>query len=350
MEAAAALEVMEGPVITVISKRIRALRKKLNRISQMEDSISNGKALNKEQEETLRSKPSVIAGIEELEKLRQPLTAAVDEEISLAIQRHQVSVSKSEASIDASPNCEDKSDEFTENKVESTIEPNTNVTYSGVRLKLKKIFDSQYSTSSPVMNFGTHQVQVQESIPSVDVQVHVEGAGMQYQQKEEPFVSNNENETNNGDAGEEHHQEEEDSPDLTAETVSVHQGLEDPVDVKEQHVPRRPYNNYNNNNNYRGGSRGGRHRGNYNGRGGRGREAITSYQNGGHDQYYDQPVNYRLRNFEHRGGGGRGGRGGGYYNNNNNHNNNHNNNNYNNHRAYGGGEGGGPGGRYNRDS
>lgn len=341
MEAAAASEVMEGPVIAVISKRIRALRKKLNRISQMEDSASNGKTLNKEQEETLRSKPSVIAGIEELEKLIQPLTAAVGEEISLAIQRHQVSVPKSEASVDASPNREDKSDQVTEDKVEiSTIEPNTNVTNSGVRLKLKKIFDSQYSTASPVMNFGTHQVQVQESIPSVDVQVHVEGAGMQHQQKEEPFVLN-ENGTNNGEAGEEQHREVEDSPDLTVETVSVHppEGLEDPVDVKEQHVSRQSYNN--NNNYYRGGSRGGRHRGNYNGRGGRGREAATSYQNGGHGQYYDQPGNYRSRNFEHRGSGGRGGRGGGYYNNHHHHNN---------HRAYGGGEGGGPGAKYNRDS
>ncbi|KAJ0257752.1 hypothetical protein HA466_0085660 [Hirschfeldia incana] len=74
----------EGPVMALINKRLRALRKKLNRISQMEESISQGKSLNKEQQEVLRSKPSVLVAIEELDKLRAPLSAAVSEEIALA--------------------------------------------------------------------------------------------------------------------------------------------------------------------------------------------------------------------------------------------------------------------------
>ncbi|KAL3654183.1 hypothetical protein CASFOL_003864 [Castilleja foliolosa] len=78
----------DGPVLTLISKRLRALRKKLNRISKMEESLSQGKTLNKEQEETLRSKPSVIAAIDELEKLRQPLSQAVDHEIQLTVDKH----------------------------------------------------------------------------------------------------------------------------------------------------------------------------------------------------------------------------------------------------------------------
>ncbi|OIT05704.1 PREDICTED: uncharacterized protein LOC109205208 [Nicotiana attenuata] len=80
----AASDVSEGPVLSVINKRLRALRKKYNRIVQMEESVSKGKTLNKEQEETLRSKPAVIAGIDELEKLREPLASAVAEEINLA--------------------------------------------------------------------------------------------------------------------------------------------------------------------------------------------------------------------------------------------------------------------------
>lgn len=52
----------------------------------MEDSISNGKSLNKEQEEVFRSKPSVISAIDELEKLKQPLSIAVAEEIDLAVR------------------------------------------------------------------------------------------------------------------------------------------------------------------------------------------------------------------------------------------------------------------------
>ncbi|KAL7132936.1 hypothetical protein ABFS83_12G108500 [Erythranthe nasuta] len=81
--------ITDGPVLNLINKRLRALRKKLNRISQMEESLSQGKALNKEQEETLRSKISVLAGIDELEKLRQPLSEAVNQEIQLALEKNK---------------------------------------------------------------------------------------------------------------------------------------------------------------------------------------------------------------------------------------------------------------------
>lgn len=81
---------VEGPVVALISKRLRTLRKKYNRITDMEESISQGKTLNKEQEETLRSKPIVTALIEELVKLRlPPPSAAVSEEISLPSKKKQ---------------------------------------------------------------------------------------------------------------------------------------------------------------------------------------------------------------------------------------------------------------------
>ncbi|XP_047262251.1 uncharacterized protein LOC107877615 isoform X2 [Capsicum annuum] len=97
-----ASELSDGPVLSVINKRLRALRKKQNRILQMEESVSKGKILNKEQEETLRSKSTVIAAIDELEKLRQPLAAAVAEEIN------QVSaVSNTDTSIIESSKVED---------------------------------------------------------------------------------------------------------------------------------------------------------------------------------------------------------------------------------------------------
>ncbi|XP_050236094.1 uncharacterized protein LOC126686106 [Mercurialis annua] len=80
----------EGPVLSLINKRIRALRKKYNRILQMEESISQGKPINKEQEDVLRSKPYLIASMEELEKLKQPLSVAVSEEIDLTIQRNKL--------------------------------------------------------------------------------------------------------------------------------------------------------------------------------------------------------------------------------------------------------------------
>ncbi|KAG7583270.1 hypothetical protein ISN44_As08g027950 [Arabidopsis suecica] len=75
---------VEGPILALISKRLRTLRKKYNRITDMEESISQGKTLNKEQEETLRSKPIVTALIDELVNLRiPPPSAAVSEETSL---------------------------------------------------------------------------------------------------------------------------------------------------------------------------------------------------------------------------------------------------------------------------
>ena len=82
----------------LINKRLRALRKKYNRITQMEESISQGKTLNKEQEEVLRSKPAVVILIDELEKIRAPLSAAVTEEISLATQLNRASSDQTTAS------------------------------------------------------------------------------------------------------------------------------------------------------------------------------------------------------------------------------------------------------------
>ncbi|KAL5211111.1 hypothetical protein ABZP36_006734 [Zizania latifolia] len=80
--AAAAAEATDGPVLSVLSKRLRALRKKHNRILQMEESLAAGKKLNKEQEEVLRSKPAVVAVIDELERMRAPLVSALAEEFS----------------------------------------------------------------------------------------------------------------------------------------------------------------------------------------------------------------------------------------------------------------------------
>ncbi|KAJ4829715.1 hypothetical protein Tsubulata_035091 [Turnera subulata] len=80
-------EAADGPVLSLINKRLRALKKKYNRILQMEESIAQGKPINKEQEEVLRSKPSVSAAIDELEKLRAPLSSALSEELDLALRR-----------------------------------------------------------------------------------------------------------------------------------------------------------------------------------------------------------------------------------------------------------------------
>ncbi|KAL8516378.1 hypothetical protein ACS0TY_014872 [Phlomoides rotata] len=71
----------------------------------MEESVVQGKILNKEQEETLCSKPSIVAGINELEKIRQPILQAVDQEIELAVdknrQKPDISIAKEEEEEEA---------------------------------------------------------------------------------------------------------------------------------------------------------------------------------------------------------------------------------------------------------
>ncbi|KAF8399404.1 hypothetical protein HHK36_015268 [Tetracentron sinense] len=91
----AASEVTDGPVLSLMNKRLRALKKKYNRILQLEEAISQGKSIVKEQEDVLRSKSSVLTLIDEYEKLRQPLSGALEEELNLALQRHQVSATPS---------------------------------------------------------------------------------------------------------------------------------------------------------------------------------------------------------------------------------------------------------------
>jgi len=74
--------VKDGSVLCLMNKCLRALKKKYNRILQIEESKAQGKVINKEQDDVLRSKASVVVLIEEYEKIRQPLAIAVKEEIA----------------------------------------------------------------------------------------------------------------------------------------------------------------------------------------------------------------------------------------------------------------------------
>lgn len=123
---------VDGPVLSLINKRIRALRKKLNRIAQMEESLSRGKSLNKEQQETLRSKPLVVAGIDELERLRQPLLQAVDEEIQIALESSKhASETRSEGVTAEEENVEQGSGDDEKNDVVSAVADLLNLVYFG---------------------------------------------------------------------------------------------------------------------------------------------------------------------------------------------------------------------------
>ncbi|GLU03000.1 hypothetical protein SLE2022_202230 [Rubroshorea leprosula] len=138
----------DGPVLTFLNKRLRGHRKKLNRILQMEESLSQGKPLNKEQEDVLRSKPAVTALIDELEKLRQPLASAVSEEISLAVHRDAVSAD------DAAVQDQGKATEEKDNRPEPdhAIEDLLNLLYFGSLFDVK----SQSDFNSTVLT-RTHE-------------------------------------------------------------------------------------------------------------------------------------------------------------------------------------------------
>ncbi|CAN6441000.1 unnamed protein product [Victoria cruziana] len=104
----------DGPVLSMMSKRLRALRKKYNRILQTEESKAQGKPINKEQEDVLRSKPAIVALIEEYEKLRQPLIAALNEELSLFKAREEAALAAAASAVSATaatPSAEEEEDE-----------------------------------------------------------------------------------------------------------------------------------------------------------------------------------------------------------------------------------------------
>ncbi|KAE8813179.1 protein MLP1 [Hordeum vulgare] len=51
----------------------------------MEEAVAAGRTLNQEQKEVMRSKPTLAAVIDELERLRAPLAVAVAEEVSVSV-------------------------------------------------------------------------------------------------------------------------------------------------------------------------------------------------------------------------------------------------------------------------
>ncbi|CAF2125350.1 unnamed protein product [Brassica napus] len=122
-------------VMALISKRLRTHRKKYNRITEMEESISQGKTLNKEQKETILSKPIVTALIQELEKLRlPPPSAAVSEEIiSLPAKKNKKQkVASEEKDVTSRTDMEDCkfSDEVSKDDISPCSESSQDVTPS----------------------------------------------------------------------------------------------------------------------------------------------------------------------------------------------------------------------------
>ncbi|KAH7440825.1 hypothetical protein KP509_03G012400 [Ceratopteris richardii] len=112
----------EGPVLTVINKRLRALKKKYNRILQIEENKAHGKHINKEQEDLLRNKLAVGVLIEEYERLRPNLMKAVKEEIAKEITEFRSNIDQEKSIADENfVNVLSKEKEIIEHPVEESV-------------------------------------------------------------------------------------------------------------------------------------------------------------------------------------------------------------------------------------
>ncbi|XP_027913520.1 uncharacterized protein LOC114173375 [Vigna unguiculata] len=144
MATTASPDVADGPVMSLINKRIRAFRKKMNRIVAMEEAVSQGKTLNKEQEEFLRTKPSILALIDEFEKLRQPLASAVAEELQGAAPNARSAEAPTQTLAESSGSFEQPPPQHTGDDV--VVEDLLNLLYFGSLFDVKSDFASTMLT------------------------------------------------------------------------------------------------------------------------------------------------------------------------------------------------------------
>lgn len=75
-----------SPVALCLAKRLRACRKKMRKIEDVEAAAAAGKEINEEQRVLLTTKVGLIAVIDELEKLSAPVKEALVEEVKLVKQ------------------------------------------------------------------------------------------------------------------------------------------------------------------------------------------------------------------------------------------------------------------------
>ncbi|KAF8390285.1 hypothetical protein HHK36_024810 [Tetracentron sinense] len=139
MAASASSEATDGPVLSLMNKRLRSLRKKYNRIVQLEEGISQGKPIKKEQEDILRSKPAILTLIDEYEKLRQPLSVAVEEELelTLALHRHPVSATETPKETEVKEEEVAEAENNGHDPEEAVVEDLLNILYFGCLFDVK---------------------------------------------------------------------------------------------------------------------------------------------------------------------------------------------------------------------
>lgn len=127
----------DGPVLGVFHRKLRALKKKSKRITEIEQAKTAGKAINAEQEDVLKSKPSVQLLIDEYEKLHDSIVDALKEEAEVIKKDVEAELaSKSAAKEPDSSNAEDSGDGSSKLGRESALRSILQVIYVGNPLQL----------------------------------------------------------------------------------------------------------------------------------------------------------------------------------------------------------------------
>eukprot|EP00854_Cymbomonas_tetramitiformis_P003879 gene3879-4840_t len=109
----------DGPVVSLVTKKLRALRKKLEKVTTLEQKVTEGKAINSEQQAVLDSKASILILVDEYEKLKDQLASAVEEEKAAVISKIPAPVAEDPVSAEPQPPVEPevKEPEVSEEKI-----------------------------------------------------------------------------------------------------------------------------------------------------------------------------------------------------------------------------------------
>ena len=81
---------LQETLSSIFQKRTRALRKKVRNVEEIERKVQDGKEINDQQEEAIRSKGTTLSLLEEVERLRK----AIEEEVQKTIATEEAEAKK----------------------------------------------------------------------------------------------------------------------------------------------------------------------------------------------------------------------------------------------------------------
>mmetsp|Transcript_9657 Transcript_9657/g.18146 ORF Transcript_9657/g.18146 Transcript_9657/m.18146 type:complete len:496 (-) Transcript_9657:1558-3045(-) len=125
-------------VSLVFQKRIRALRKKVRNVEEIEKKVREGKTINEQQEEAIRSKKVTLAVLEEVEKLEAVVKEKERERLDAEAARDKERKGKKEREVREQKEKEKKKKKLEEQEKAKAVEQEQDV--DAVIEKLLKVF------------------------------------------------------------------------------------------------------------------------------------------------------------------------------------------------------------------